>query len=92
MHTINTNNPIDFPKVDYVWEGTVDNGQFHCSVTRLKEYQGLLKVIEVKTSEVLLEKAVTLSYNAVFGPDVDDVMHWQDISVEAIDNYIEASK
>jgi hypothetical protein len=30
-HYTNTDNPVDFPKIDYIWEATMDGGKFKCS-------------------------------------------------------------
>ena len=85
VHITNTDNPIDFPKQEIIWESTVDDGKFHCSVVRLGEYKGWLKVFEVATNKVLLECETGLAYGAIFGPDVDDVAYWQETCIGAID-------
>ena len=86
MHMTNTGNPIDFPKQETIWESTVDQGKFHCSVVRLGEYHGWLKVFDVDTNEVILERDVDLAYDAKFGPDIDDVQFWEAICIETIDS------
>ena len=71
-----------------VWEATVDDHTFHCKVVRTDDYAGTLIVTVTETGEVLLTEQVTLSYQAMFGPDVSDVAEWQERSLGAIDNYI----
>jgi hypothetical protein len=70
---------------DYVWESVLD-GQYHCSVTRMSDYKGILEVVHQETQKLILSKEVTLSYRAIFGPDVDDVNVWQGLCMEAVDS------
>ena len=67
-----------------VWEATLDN-IYKCEVTRIDEYKGKLKVTNTENAFVLLEQEVGLSYGARFGPDIDDVALWQDLSCKAVD-------
>lgn len=68
-----------------VWGSVLDN-IYKCTVTRIDDYNGLLKVVNTETDSVLLEQKVMLSYRAAFGPDAGDVAEWQDLSVQAVDN------
>ena len=70
---------------EVIWQGMVDNNKFKCCVTRLTGRTGQLTVIVVETGKIVLDTEVQLSYNAMFGPDVDDVRLWQDMSIDAID-------
>lgn len=70
---------------NYVWESRLDK-KYQCSVTRLSERTGMLKVINEDTNTVLLEKEVGLSYGAVFGPDMDDVSTWEETCIEVVDS------
>lgn len=70
--------------LNYVWEATLDN-KYHCSVSRTGDYTGKLKVIDTEKDSIILDKEVGLSYQAMFGPDVDDVRLWEDLSIEAVD-------
>lgn len=72
-------------KVDYVWEARLDN-KYHCTVTRVSERKGQLKIVAQENQEVLLNKEVGLSYGAIFGPDMDDVMDWEQICIETVDS------
>ena len=86
-HYTNTDNPVDFPKTDVIWEATVDNGKFKCIVERINKRGGHLRLIEVDTNLVLLEQDVGLMYGARFGPDIDDVEKWQSVCIAVIDRY-----
>lgn len=68
-----------------IWEATLDD-IYKCEVTRTDEYKGLLKVTNTQNLFVLLEQQVGLNYGAKFGPDVDDVAEWQELSCQAVDN------
>lgn len=72
-----------------VYFNTVDGGRFSVRVERLDEYHGKLTVKVVETDETLLDVGVSLSYGAIFGPDVSDVAEWQDRSIVVIDKWIE---
>lgn len=71
--------------IDYVWEAHLDQ-KYHCTVTRSSERTGNLKIVDEENKEILLEKEVGLSYGAIFGPDIDDVMDWERICIETVDN------
>ena len=83
-HYTNTDNPIDFPKTNVIWEATLDN-KFRCVVERINKRGGHLKVYEIETFRILLQQDVGLAYGAKFGPDIDDVEKWQSISVAVVD-------
>lgn len=67
-----------------VWESDLDN-QYDCKVTRIDEYNGTLTVVNKAEGNVLLCEAVTLAFGAAFGPDVADVLDWQDRCIRAVD-------
>lgn len=81
-----------------VWQGMLDN-RYQIEVHRQESatYKGILYIFDMQevlsgTEEqvkmmppVLLEREVTLSYNAQFGPDNEDVLTWQDWAVEFVD-------
>lgn len=71
-------------KIDYVWEARL-NKKYHCTVTRIAERKGQLKIVDEENQEVLLNKEVGLSYGAIFGPDIDDVMDWEQTCIETVD-------
>ena len=72
--------------MDIIWESTVDE-KFHCSVTRIDEYSGRL-VVKDTNNQLFLDQEVGLSYSAIFGPDISDVLDWQNLCLEAIDHPI----
>jgi hypothetical protein len=67
-----------------IWETGLD-GKYSCTVTRNSERMGQLRVRDKATGAVILDKEVSLSYGAAFGPDVDDVMDWEDACIMAVD-------
>ena len=70
---------------ELVWHNTVDGGAWDCRVVRNGPGTGTLFVTRVLTGEVVLDQVVTLSYGAIFGPDVADVQGWEVMSIRAID-------
>lgn len=67
-----------------VWTATVD-GRYECRVLRTESYRGELLVRDKATGEERTIKPVTLSFDALFGPDVMDVADWQDAALTFID-------
>lgn len=67
-----------------VWEGILDD-RYRVTVTRTAPDQGQLKIVDTKDDTCLHEEEVSLSYDAIFGPDVADVARWQEIAVEVVD-------
>ena len=83
-HYTNTNNPIDFPKQETIWEANLDN-RYSCSVVRINKRGGNLRMVETATGRELLNQDVGLLYGAQFGPDVEDVDKWQGICIAVAD-------
>ena len=71
---------------DVVWGNTLDNSTWGAKVVRTGDYTAELTVTELSTGEIVHREAVGLSYQALFGPDIDDVMNWQSRIVDVIDN------
>ena len=71
--------------LNYVWEARLDN-KYHCTVTRLSERTGELKIVNEENKQVLLQKEVNLAFGALFGPDIDDVLDWEQMCINAVDN------
>lgn len=69
-------------EVNEVWTATLD-GRYTVTVTREAPYRGILRIAE--GDKVLRWEPVGLMYDAPFGPDVDDVAHWQEIAVHFVD-------
>lgn len=64
-----------------VWGGVLDD-VYLCEVYD-KDGQGILMV---KKDDVVLHSVdVTLSYGAIFGPDIGDIYEWQDLCLKYID-------
>lgn len=69
---------------DIVWSARLDQ-KYQVSVEGDPEdgYKGTLRIAD--GDKVLLEEPVGLSYGALFGPDVSDVVAWQERAVQFID-------
>jgi hypothetical protein len=68
--------------LEVVWESKLDN-KYLVSVQRLARYKGVLEVHEL--DQLLYAETVTLSFDALFGPDCGDVQHWEEIAIKFID-------
>lgn len=69
-----------------VWHNTVDQGTWDVRVERISAYRGVLIIKRADTDQEIHREEVGLSYQAIFGPDVDDVAAWQDRAIEVIDS------
>lgn len=69
---------------EIVWQSTLDQ-IYDCFVSRTGERTGQLRVVNMETKQVLLDQEVELSYGATFGPDVDDVAHWEELCTQTVD-------
>lgn len=73
-----------------VWSTLLDK-RYKIEVTRTSPYRGQLVIFDTYLSSgapgstVMLSKPVGLMYDALFGPDVDDVMNWQQTAIEFVD-------
>ena len=74
-----------------VWVGTVDDGAWSVEVRRTGDYTGELLIWDLRgrDPEPVHSENVTLSYQALFGPDVADVAEWQDKAIAIIDGQAE---
>jgi hypothetical protein len=71
---------------DVVWTSTLDD-RYVVKVVRIAPYRGELSISEEsEANQVLHKREVALMYNALFGPDVDDVSEWQQIAIEFADS------
>jgi hypothetical protein len=66
-----------------VWPSLLD-GKYTVNVTRTAPYRGELTIADGTT--VLHRESVGLSYDALFGPDVTDVVSWQEIAIKVVDD------
>jgi hypothetical protein len=69
-----------------VWETTLDDHTWGCRVKRTEPYNGVLTVWRVKDGKEILSEPVTMAYDALFGPDVDDMTVWQNRVIEVVDS------
>lgn len=67
---------------DVVWEAGLD-GCYVVSVVRLAPYQGQLQIR--KGGALVRVEPVALSYDALFGPDAEDVNQWQELALQFVD-------
>lgn len=75
-----------------VWTATLDQ-RYEITVLRTDPYQGKLVIKDMADSnKELFTKQVGLAYDALFGPDVDDVMTWQELAANYIDGIGHESK
>jgi hypothetical protein len=65
-----------------VWNSTLD-GRYKVTVVRTGRYQADLSIQDGE--QILHGESVGLAYDALFGPDVDDVDRWQQIAVNFVD-------
>lgn len=68
--------------IDILWEAKLDD-TYQCKTERTSESTGILKIEQ--DGNILFEKAVTLSYGALFGPDIADVHEWEQICIDFVD-------
>lgn len=84
---------------DVVWFATMDNHKYQIEVHRAGSYTGRLLMWDVSGFRVdldppppwpvVLDEEVPLSYQALFGPDIDDVASWQAKCAEIADARME---
>jgi hypothetical protein len=67
---------------DLVWSTRLD-GRYDLAVHRIRPYRGEFTIIEGDL--VLLRKEVGLAYDALFGPDIDDVATWEEEALRFVD-------
>lgn len=59
-----------------IWEAELDN-RYACKVTRTDNSTGVLSVIDNTNGNELLNESVILSYDAIFGADLVDIIEWE---------------
>ena len=67
---------------DAVWTSILDK-RYVIVVQRLSPYKGELSTQD--GDRLVHREKVGLMYDAIFGPDVDDVARWQEIALRVID-------
>ena len=71
---------------DIVWTATVDDNTWRVDVVRRGQYEADLEIYRVADESLVHSEPVGLSYQALFGPDIDDVVQWQNRAIEIIDS------
>lgn len=66
-----------------IWESTVDK-KYKVYVERVEPYKGELVIKE--GDKELTHKFVTISHDAMFGPDIADITEWERMCIDFIDN------
>jgi hypothetical protein len=67
---------------DLVWSSMLD-GRYAIEVRRIRPYRGRLTIAE--GDRILFRKEVGLAFDALFGPDVEDVATWQEEALRFVD-------
>jgi hypothetical protein len=70
-------------RLNIVWKATIDL-IYTCRVRDIDDYWGILEII--KENEMLFSKAVQYYRKPIFGPDLDDVMDWENICIDFVDS------
>lgn len=69
-----------------VWSTELDH-TWDIKVYRTEDsYKGTLVMKHKQNNQIAFTKDVSLSFGAVFGPDVADVGEWQDLCIGVADN------
>lgn len=68
-----------------IWSGVLDN-KYYCRVERKSKDLGKLTVTDNDKNIVILECQVTLMYGALYGADVYDIVAWQEMIEDAVNN------
>lgn len=67
---------------EIIWSSRLDD-TFDVKVERLAPYNGELVIIQ--DGKELLRETVSISYNALFGPDIADLDQWTQRCCEFVD-------
>lgn len=71
-----------------VW-ATVFDKRFCCEVVRKEPYLGQLLIFDSENDmQHIFTEEVSLAFDAIFGPDWNDVDSWKDKVVDYVDNHI----
>ena len=76
--------PTQYP-LSVAWAGVLDC-RYGIEVKRVEPYKGKLCIYDLENNKKLIHSRDTsISFDAKFGPDGNDVEMWQDIGVEVVD-------
>lgn len=66
-----------------IWQCKLDR-KYDVRVERVAPYEGELVISE--NDKMLTVKQVTISHDAQFGPDINDIRDWEALCIDFIDN------
>lgn len=69
-----------------VWWSYMDD-KYYVHVDRTGQYSAVLKIDTKENGVNLHSEETSLSYGAMFGPDVEDIQAWQERIVELVDSW-----
>lgn len=72
-----------------IWKGQLDH-KYDVTVDRLTSDKGLFIIREAEN--ILFEQEVSLDYGAIFGPDVNDVQKWIEMSIDFVDTKMKSQE
>lgn len=67
---------------EIIWSAQLDN-RYIVTVRRTAPYRGELTITDA--GQIIHREAVGLMFDAIFGPDIDDVSNFQRIAIQFID-------
>lgn len=67
---------------DVIWTSLLDN-RYIVTVRRTAPYRGELTITDA--GQIIHREAVGLMFDAIFGPDIDDVSNFQRIAIQIVD-------
>ena len=71
-----------------VWAGVIDC-RYAIEVQRTTPYNGLYIIYDLDDNKVIYTENVSVSYDAKFGPDINDVNVWQEKACGVVDSLID---
>lgn len=80
------NSPDETSHPQLVWRDKIDN-RYLAEVRRISAYEGKFCVFDHNQNDKEIASwKISLSYGAPFGPDIEDVLKWQEKIIDFIDN------
>jgi len=78
-------NTVDYQHLyEMVWAAILDK-RYKIEVVRIEAYKGVFTIYDGEANDAVIHDVETpLAYGATFGPDIGDIMRWQDVAVEVI--------
>ena len=79
------NNKVEYHGIpDVVWASLLDK-RYKIEVIRQKVGATFFMYDSENKDEIIHKEDVNLAYGAKFGPDIDDVLTWQDLGCKIVD-------